>query len=641
MRLTAALSVALTLLIAAPVLQRAPTRVFGFELAGRHHDPFTMMAQYESGGPPAPYFQPATDLPGMSLARLAGGVHAYNALVLLSIPLTAIVAYLHAWHVTGSTVAAGFAALVFALSPFHLAHAAYHVHIAQIQWIPLFFLSLWRLIERPGPLRAALTAGALLIAGASSFYLGFVVAVAAPVAAVGYAWVRRTRSSPRAALGWTVAALAAPAALVLVAVWWRAPELVANPQAFAFPGAALDQHSARWWSYVIPPAGHPWLGDMSRRTFAASGITQGVLEQQVSLGVSVVALAIVGLVAARSRHDSRLADLAPVMAATAVFALCCSLPAPAGWLFELAPVFRSYARFGAIVSLMITTLAGAGVAYLLQLGSRASVAAAMVLMAAAVFEYFPPLPIWRDVLPTPAHRALADVDGALLLDCTAQEPGATAGVDWLMRGDVRFAVGPFADCGEPELGSKLAAFRFTHLLVRRDADAAAWFAAGRVPDGVRAITVSPEAWTFAVTAPSPPLYARDLTGFYAREHLGADSWRWMGPRGSFALVNVTNAPVTASLDVELESFVRERRIAVDLDGSPQTPIVAGPKPASYRIGPMRVPIGSHALTLQSDATLVPAGTIERSEDNRPLSVRVRGWRWEFASPARITDTPRE
>ena len=60
----------------------------------------------------------------------------------------------------------------------------------------------------------------------------------------------------------------------------------------------------------------------------------------------------------------------------------------------------------------------------------------------------------------------------------------------------------------------------------------------------------------------------------------------MGPRGSFALVNVTNAPVTASLDVELESFVRERRIAVDLDGSPQTTIVAGPKPASYRIGPM-------------------------------------------------------
>ena len=335
-------------------------------------------------------------------------MHAYNALVLLSIPLTAIVAYLHAWHVTGSTVAAGVAALLFALSPFHLAHAAYHVHIAQIQWIPLFFLSLWRLIERPGPLRAALTAGALLIAGASSFYLGFVVAVAAPVAAVGYAWVRRTRSSPRAALGWTVAALAAPAALVLVVVWWRAPELVANPQAFAFPGAAVDQHSARWWSYVIPPAGHPWLGDVvaahvcrvgdHTRRARTTGVAWRVGRRPRDCGTRHRG----------SRRDSRLADLAPVMAATAVFALCCSLPAPAGWLFELAPVFRSYARFGAIVSLMITTLAGAGVAYLLQLGSRASVAAAMVLMAAAVFEYFPPLPIWRDVLPTPAHRALAD-----------------------------------------------------------------------------------------------------------------------------------------------------------------------------------------------------------------------------------------
>jgi hypothetical protein len=468
------------------------------------------------------------------------------------------------------------------------------------------------------------------------------VAVVAPVAALGYAWVRRTRSSPRAALAWTLAALAAPPAVVLVTVWLFSPALLLNPQVFAFPGVALDQHTARWWSYLLPPAGHPWIGDMSRRAFAASAITQGLLEQQVSLGVSVLALAGVGLVAARSRRDCRLRDLAPVLAATAGVALLCSLPAPASWLFELAPMFRAYARFGAIVSLMITALAGAGVAQLLQRGSRVSVTAAAVLLAVAVFEYLPPLPLSRDVLPTPAHRALADVDNARVLDCTTLTPGQTAGLDWLMRGEVVFSAGWFADCAEPELGSKLAAFRFTHLLVRRDADAAPWFAAGHRPDGMRAVSAAPEAWTFAVIAPSPPLYATELTGFYPREYLGADSWRWMGPRGTFTLVNVTNAPVAVSLEVELEAFLRERRIAVDLDGSTLATISAGSTSRFYRIGPMRVPIGSHTLTFQSDGALAPAATLAGSEDQRPLAVRLRRWRWHFTGAVRITaDTPRE
>lgn len=639
MRLTAALSFAITLLIAAPVLRHPPTRIFGFELAGRHHDPFTVMEQYDAGGPAAPYIQPATDVPGTMLARIAGGVHAYNALVLLSIPLTAIAAYLHAMHVTGSPAASIVAALLFALSPFHLAHAAYHVHIAQIQWIPLFFLALWRLIERPGAGRAAATAGALLAAGSSSFYLGYIVALVAPVGAIAYAW--RLRSSLRATVLWTAAALAIPATLVMVAVWWWSPALLSHPSAFAFPALALDQHSARWWSYLMPAAGHVWLGDASRGAFDASGITQGLLEQQLSLGVSVLVLAAVGLASARSRGDGRLEPIAPVLAVTGVFAWLCSLPAAANWLFELTPLFRAYARFGVVVSLMVTTLAGAGLAWLLASGTRARTAAAAALMAAAVFEYFPPLPLWRDVLPTAAHRALAGDERARILDCTVASPGATAGLSWLMRGDVRFPAGPLADCGEPQFGSKLAAYGFTHLLVRRDSEAAPAFAAGHVPDGTQAVAASPEAWVFGVSAPTPALYITDLTGFYPREYLGAVSWRWMGSRGSLTVVNVTNGAVSAALDIDLESFDRERRLSIDLDGSPLLTIVAGPTPHRFRVGPMHVPIGVHALTLLADETLAPAHAGEGSKDDRPLSVRLRGWRWDFSAAARITSTPRE
>jgi hypothetical protein len=40
------LALVVTLAIAAPVLRAPSDRVFGMEIVGRHHDPFTVMAQF-------------------------------------------------------------------------------------------------------------------------------------------------------------------------------------------------------------------------------------------------------------------------------------------------------------------------------------------------------------------------------------------------------------------------------------------------------------------------------------------------------------------------------------------------------------------------------------------------------------------
>jgi hypothetical protein len=86
-------------------------------------------------------------------------------------------------------------------------------------------------------------------------------------------------------------------------------------------------------------------------------------------------------------------------------------------LYEVAPMFRAYARFGVVVGLMIAMLAGAGAAWLwpASTGRRA----VLLLLGLAVLEYapFPPWR-WRDVLPTRAHRWLAAQSGAVrVLDC--------------------------------------------------------------------------------------------------------------------------------------------------------------------------------------------------------------------------------
>src|SRR5579864_4628963 len=175
-----------TVAIAAPVLLAPSDRVFGMEIVGRHHDPFTVMAQFARPVTPGVYSQPVTDLTGAALARVSGAVAAYNWLVLLSFPLSAAAAYLLARHLALSPAGATVAAIAFAFSPFHVAHAAYHPHIAQTQWVPLYLLALWRTLDDASPAAVALLGAATVAVALSNFYAGLIMAVVTPVAVASY-----------------------------------------------------------------------------------------------------------------------------------------------------------------------------------------------------------------------------------------------------------------------------------------------------------------------------------------------------------------------------------------------------------------------------------------------------------------------
>src|SRR3954469_2710057 len=106
----AALAALLTTVIAIPVLRAPSERLFGQEIVGRHHDPFTVMQQFSGPGTLGPYVQPLTDWPGAVLARICGPVAAYNWLVLLTFPLAAVAAYLLARYLDLAAAPAAIAA---------------------------------------------------------------------------------------------------------------------------------------------------------------------------------------------------------------------------------------------------------------------------------------------------------------------------------------------------------------------------------------------------------------------------------------------------------------------------------------------------------------------------------------------------
>ena len=261
-----AVALAATLLMAAPVALAPSERLFGssqtFARQDPNRDPFIVIEQFQTGQIPGPYLQPLTDLPGRTLARLVSPVEAYNILILGTFPLSAAAAYLLARYVLGSHLGALVAGMAYAFLPFHVAHATNHLHVAQTQWLPLYFLALWRCLDRPDLRRASLLLASAAAVVFSNFYGGLVAAVLSPVALVAYGVVspRRPGEGRRRRLVLTGLTLAAAAAACLLLVHRVAPTVLLRPGVFAFPRSDLFLYSAKWWSYLVPAVDHPFAG---------------------------------------------------------------------------------------------------------------------------------------------------------------------------------------------------------------------------------------------------------------------------------------------------------------------------------------------------------------------------------------------
>lgn len=631
----------LTLLMAAPVIRDPSGRIFGdgsiLSLSDANRDALVVIGQFRTGEVPPPYLQPLTDLPGRFLARLIGAVAAYNLVVLVTFPLAAASAYLLGRHVLLSHVGALTAALAYAFLPFHVMQAGGHPHAAQTQWIPLYVLALWRFIDQPGPGRAMFVLGAAAASALADFYSGFIIAVLTPFAAAVYALRSNTLPIQKR---WKNLALTLGAFMVVIAIGYVAyvalrsffPTVVSDPGSLAMKRSDLFLWSAKWWSYLIPPADHPVVGPRILEFWSARGLGVERLEhQQVSLGLSLIALALIPLWRfwRGERHDIAV-RLAPTLALLAGTALVCSLSPertigsirfvrPSALLYEWAPMFRAYARFGVVVGLMTALLAGGGAGWLWSRGGVRRLAAALLLGVAAL-EYAP-FPPWRsrDIFPTAAHRRFAARPGpARVLDCVPPERFSdTLAAAHLSHPISWLGTAGIDDCGEPRLGEKLKAFGFTHAIARRDTVIATDSALGveETFDDSRLLRVA---------AGFPRAHVAEWTGFHAREHAASRTWRWMARSGTLRY-SIDDALEDAILRIELRSFPGARRVAWSVDGVKRGELDITPEWRSYELNAGRLDKVMRDLTFTCREPAVAANAALGNGDSRELCLAVSSW----------------
>jgi hypothetical protein len=637
----AALAVIVTAVLAIPVLHAPSERLFGMEIAGRHHDPFTVMEQFGRPMSGGVYFQPFTDVPGALIARVFGPVAAYNWLVLLTFPLSAVAAYLLARHLSLSPASAAIAAMAFAFSPFHLSQAAYHAHIAQTQWIPLYLLALWRCLDRTTPATVAFLTISIAAVVLSNFYGGLIAAVVTPVAIATYwGFTSRYQHGSLARLVVTTCSLLVIAGAGLAYAWHAMHVAAVNAAAFAVVRQDVFRYSAAWRSYFISPVEHPVLGRVAARIWNTAGMHDGLLEQQVSLGWGVVVLSVFALFAwLRSNRQSRPIAAVPVLAGVAAVAFACSLSPegtigpltflrPSFFLYRELPMFRAYARFGVVVQLMAVLLAGIGAECLWRSQMRRAriFCVALLVLAAAEYAVWPPM-LWRDVLPTASHRwIVAQPNHVQALDCVPLSLESRS-VPWLSESRISLLDTWIDDCAAPNLADKLSVAGYTHVIARRGTPAGERFASHVPLGGLNAVARFDDSAVFAVEERTPLVATVDMRTFYSPEHDDAWAWQWMGREASWTVLSRSSRPITACVDVDMMAFHSARRLRVVLDERDVQMVTVDDRRGIVRLGPFDLEPGAHRLEFQAaDAPAVAADLISNG-DRRPLSFAFGMWRW--------------
>jgi hypothetical protein len=338
----------------------------------------------------------------------------YNTALFLGFPLAGFTFYLLCRELWGGELGPFLAGAIYTFSAYHFAHALGHLHLASMEWSPLYFLGLARTVRRHGALAPLLAGVALALSAAASFYhLAF---CALGTIALVPAWLPEDRATilTRSFLR---RALLLGGTFLLLAGWLlvgAARALRSGP--YARVGDAV-RGSADLLSFFVPGAVSAW------RVSPGFG---GAEADAAYVGYVALALAGWALFRARAVRPWLLVAAVGSVLALGPFLQVAGrvhdfAPLPYGWLERAVPALRladAPARFSWLVTFGVAVAAGAALSALVRAGRRGPLLASLVAALALVET-------WPHAFATssfPAPRFLRDLarddEGWAVLDAS-------------------------------------------------------------------------------------------------------------------------------------------------------------------------------------------------------------------------------
>jgi len=166
---------------------------------------------------------PFNGLLAIPLLRYFSLVQTHNTLVAFAFVMAGLTAFWLSHHLTHCWVGSLAAGYVFTFSEFHFAHAQAHMNLVSLEWLPLFVLTFYVLLTRPGVWIAIAAAMTLFAVVLCDYYYFLYAVMTAAMLVVWRAWTGddwfffAKRPWARATI-WFVAVCAATTGLLVASV---------------------------------------------------------------------------------------------------------------------------------------------------------------------------------------------------------------------------------------------------------------------------------------------------------------------------------------------------------------------------------------------------------------------------------------
>ena len=193
---------------------------------------------------------PFNGLMAVPLLPFLGLLQAHNFAVVFAFVVSGYTAFLLAWRFTRAYLPSLVAGAMFTFSNYHFAHAEGHLQLVSMQWIPLFALLWWMLLEKPRPLLGVGTGVALFLVALCDYYYLFFSVIFGVLAFLWRGWRARrvpllgSRAETISLGAFLATALLTTGPMVggLVLLSVRDPLWGAHPTAGPLPGPAGPLH---------------------------------------------------------------------------------------------------------------------------------------------------------------------------------------------------------------------------------------------------------------------------------------------------------------------------------------------------------------------------------------------------------------
>ncbi|PKO02135.1 MAG: hypothetical protein CVU43_09600 [Chloroflexi bacterium HGW-Chloroflexi-5] len=360
-------------------------------LEGQGHPFFNPMMNYPQGwNLSTTETALATALPGVPFSWLFGPIAGYNIAMLITFVLSGFFMYLWLRDLTKSKSAALLAGMIFAFSPYHIAHfITGHLNLSGIHWFPLFFWGLTKLLNPERKLNwkfvllTGLSLGAIAFTSMYYLYMTVIFSLLFVLIYLSFSRFKLLRNK----YFWFNLVLAA--AISLPFLYYSLRPFVNLSTAGILSSRSLEyasMYSASPTDFFLPATDHFLLGRFFSQGFDRSLWGEGSLY----IGFTALVLAVIAIIKRKQSANKILIITASfIILISFILGLGINLHwnnqsviwqipnflqplfqksetliyLPAAWMFNHLPFFdkmRTIMRFGFFVLLFIPVLAGIG-----------------------------------------------------------------------------------------------------------------------------------------------------------------------------------------------------------------------------------------------------------------------------------------